>query len=346
MSHTPQHSSIFISVNYIFLGLGNKLSAYGTCFNSKSSIIPFVENLFSTFLGINLELVLVDNYSKDGTWETLKELQSKYNIQLYRKSSNRGLGRNTAFEKTEGDYTLSVDVDEIFLDTTYKNIFLNHTKLMKDDTIVNFELSHRYVIEKAGNWNPNLNASEDIELRARILKTGGKFIAVPAILKMDANVLNGKNKGLTTINEYRYVKGFPYIKRLISHLADVVKGGGLEYSDLKYYSGYQKIALLSGLSLNKIRQNIVYRHFESLNNLQAAESAKIFIDPRNFMIPENRMQTTMSPFVGERIILVNLNKLRKIGYNFIYDSGHNFIISFLPFKGHENNLMKKYMRTA
>ncbi len=149
-----------------------KLSAYGTSFNSKSTIIPFVQNLFSTFSDIEMELVLVDNYSNDGTYEILKELQSKYNIQLYKKKSNRGLGRNIAFDKTEGIYTISVDVDEIFVDGTYRNIIINHNNLLDKNGIVNFELSKRDVIEHAGNWNQELNAGEDIELRARILKTG------------------------------------------------------------------------------------------------------------------------------------------------------------------------------
>ena len=130
-----------------------------------------------------MELVLVDNYSEDGTWETLKELQARYNIQLYRKKSNRGLGRNIAFEKTEGKYTISVDVDEVFLDTTLKNILVNHSNLLNNNSIVNFELSKRDVIEQAGNWNSDLNAAEDVELKARILKAGGDLLQFLQYLK-------------------------------------------------------------------------------------------------------------------------------------------------------------------
>ena len=120
-----------------------KLSAYGTSYNSRATIVPFIENLFSTFSGIEMELVLVDNYSTDGTYDILKELQCKYNIQLYKKKSNRGLGRNIAFKKTEGIYTLLVDVDEMFIDSTLKNILINYNDLLDKNVIVNFDLSKR-----------------------------------------------------------------------------------------------------------------------------------------------------------------------------------------------------------
>ena len=309
-----------------------KLSAYGTCFNSKSTIVPFIENLFSTFSGVDMELVLVDNYSEDGTWETLKELQARYNIQLYRKKSNRGLGRNIAFEKTEGKYTISVDVDEVFLDTTLKNILVNHSNLLNNNSIVNFELSKRDVIEQAGNWNSDLNAAEDVELKARILKAGGRLIAIPAILKMDVNVLNGKNKGPTTINEYRYAKGIPYFKRVLAYFTDTVKGYGLEYLDLKYYYGYQKIAILYGLSTVKIKNSKVYRHFESVNNLQATESAKNFIDPNTLSIPTDRWITTLSPHVGDEIRQMKIEELGRLEFKHIYRDVNNIVISYLPQK--------------
>lgn len=105
--------------------MGPTISAYSTCFNTKLTIVPFIENLFSTFSGVDMELVVVDNYSTDGTWEVLEEMQEKYNIQLYRVRSNRGMGRNIAFEKTDGRYTISVNADNVFLDATYKNILIN-----------------------------------------------------------------------------------------------------------------------------------------------------------------------------------------------------------------------------
>lgn len=310
-----------------------KLSAYGTSFNSKSTIIPFVQNLFSTFSDIEMELVLVDNYSNDGTYEILKELQSKYNIQLYKKKSNRGLGRNIAFDKTEGIYTISVDVDEIFVDGIYKNILINHNNLLDKNGIVNFELCKRDVIERAGNWNQELNAAEDIELKARILKTGGRLIAIPAMLKADINVLNGKVKGKSGLNESRYSKGIAYWKRLSGYLKNTVQGYGLQFSDLKYYKGYKKIGILYGLSVVKSKKLKVYRQFESTNNLQATESAKNFVSPNIFGIPKNRWITTLSPNIDEHTINVKIGELKNLGFNYVYRDNNNIVVSFMPQEG-------------
>ncbi len=313
-----------------------KLSAYGTCFNTKQTIVPFVENLFSTFSGIDIELVMVDNYSTDGTWETLKELQERYNINLYREKSNRGRGRNIAFEKTDGNYTLSVDADEIFLDTTYKNIIINHINWLDNNSIINFALSKRDVISMAGNWNANLNAAEDVELKARILKYGGRLVGIPAILGADINVLNGEKKGRSGISERRYAKGISYVKRLLDYLTDTVRGYGLKYSDLKYYNGYQKVALLYGLYNAKIKHLEIYRHFESINNLQAEEKAKTRIDPSILQIPKERWVATLSQHIGKTLINISIIQLSKLGYKNIYRDSHNIEISYLP----RNNLNK------
>lgn len=310
--------------------MGPTISAYSTCFNAKSTIVPFIENLFSTFSGVDMELVVVDNYSTDGTWEVLEEMQEKYNIQLYRVRSNRGMGRNIAFEKTDGRYTISVDADNVFLDATYKNILINHTDWLDNYSIVNFALSKRDVIEMAGNWNSDLNATEDVELKARILKAGGRFIAIPAILEEDVNVLNGGTKGLSGISEHRYASGISYAKRLLSWLIDTVRGYGLEYSDLRYYNGTQKIAMLYGLFNAKVKHLKVYRHFESFNNLQATESARNYIDPGVLSIPKDRWVSTVSPHSGEAIIKKNIMELGNLGFKHIYRDSNYIAISYLP----------------
>ena len=316
--------------------MNKSLSAYGTCFNTKSTIVPFAENLFSTFSGIDIELVMVDNYSTDGTWETLKELQERYNINLYREKSNRGRGRNIAFDKTDGYYTLSVDADNVFLDTTYKNIFINHINWLDNNSIINFALSKRDVIAMAGNWNANLNAAEDVELKARILKSGGRLVGIPAILGADVNVLNGEKKAPSGISERRYAKGISYVKRLLDYLTDTVRGYGFKYSDLKYYDGYQKVALLYGLYNAKIKHLEIYRHFESINNLQAEERAKTYIDPSILSIPRERWVSTISPHTGEDIIAMGIKVLNKFGFKHIYRDSHNILISYLPLEEHKN----------
>lgn len=316
------------------------LSAYGTSYNSKSTIVPFVENLFNTFSGIEMELVIVDNYSTDGTWELLKELQGKYNINLYRKKCSKSLGWKIAFSKTEGTYTLKRDVDEIYLDHTMRNILKKHQELLSSNSIINFELSRKEVIETAGNWREDLNGGDDEEFMARMVDTGIRRLGIPAQLKIDVNVARGHNKGLTVLNEYRYAKGIDYIKRMSENLVNTIRGYGLEFSDLKYYYGYQKLALLYGIMAVKIKNKEIYRHFDEQNNLQAAQNAIEYLDPSIFSIPKERWVSTISPHVDKRIIESKIQSLKNFGYRYVYSSTNNITVSYFPQKKLEKTLMK------
>ena len=169
-------------------------------------------------------------------------------------------------------------------------------------------------------------------MKARILKSHGRLIGIPAILEQDVNVLNGGGKGLTGISENRYAKGISYVKRLLSYLTDTVRGYGLKYSDSKYYNGPQKMAMLYGLYNAKIKHLEIYRHFESINNLQATEKAKTYIDPSILSIPKERWVSTISPHTGEVIIEMGIKQLGKFGFKHIYRNSHNIIISYLPLK--------------
>lgn len=60
------------------------------------------------------ELIIVDDCSKDGTWDILQRLASKHSeIKLFRHAVNQGKGAavRTAIEKAEGDFCLVQDAD-------------------------------------------------------------------------------------------------------------------------------------------------------------------------------------------------------------------------------------------
>lgn len=279
-----------------------------------------------------MELVLVDNYSTDGTWEILNELQSHYNIQLYRKKCVKSLGWNIAFNKTEGEYTMKRDVDDIFLDRTYYNILINHSNILDNNNILNFELSKREVIEKAGNWALDLNAGDDVEFMARMFKYGVRRLAIPAQLSIDINVARGKKKGLTAINEYRYAGGLKYLKRISENLVNTIRGYGLNYQDLVYFTGFERIALFYGLLFCKVKRCNIYRHFDKFNNLQVAVNSIEYINPEKYNIPKERWLTTLSPHVEERIFQSKIDLLKKIGFKYIYKDINSIVVSYLPIK--------------
>ena len=79
-----------------------------------------VERCISLVLTVRLpenmdrELVIVDDCSTDGTWDTLQRLAAQFpQIQLYRQPRNRGKGAavRMAVEKATGDFSLIQDAD-------------------------------------------------------------------------------------------------------------------------------------------------------------------------------------------------------------------------------------------
>ncbi len=79
-----------------------------------------VERCISQVLGVALpesmerELVIVDDCSTDGTWETLQRLAGRFSeIRLFRQPRNRGKGAavRMAIEKATGDFSLIQDAD-------------------------------------------------------------------------------------------------------------------------------------------------------------------------------------------------------------------------------------------
>ena len=304
---------------------GTILSVYGTVFNSKNSVRTVIENIYNTFSEIKdkMEIVIVDNYSNDGTYEILKELSETYNISLYRHKSTRGLGRNIAFTKTEGKYVINRDFDDIYIDKTMFKVIKNFNNILEKDAIIN-ELSKRQVIEKIGNWS-SLNAGEDVELRARAVKYGVRLFGIPAIIGMPYNATNAK----TLINENRYTNNkINYIKRMSSYLIDTSVGYGISLKDLKKVNFYYKLAFLYGIIGRKIERRKSYRYFKDYNNLEIAEMHKELLDPSLFDIPKERWITTIAANIDDSIQKKLIDNLKQLGYSNIAITRSNILVSY------------------
>jgi len=90
-----------------------------------------VERCISLVLGVRLpenmerELVIVDDCSTDGTWDTLQRLAAQFpEILLYRQPRNRGKGAavRAAIEKATGDFSLVQDADLEYDPTEYPKL--------------------------------------------------------------------------------------------------------------------------------------------------------------------------------------------------------------------------------
>lgn len=89
-----------------------KVSIIIPVYNEKKDILELlnqVEN--ASFAGLEKEIIIVDDYSNDGTKEILEELKNKYKIYFHEINKGKGAAIKTALEYATGDYTVIQDAD-------------------------------------------------------------------------------------------------------------------------------------------------------------------------------------------------------------------------------------------
>jgi glycosyltransferase involved in cell wall biosynthesis len=82
--------------------------------------ILYIEETINCFLNQsykNIEIIVQDDCSTDGTWQLLLEKYLKNPcIRLYRNELNKGVGENwnVCYEKSSGDYVIMANADDIY----------------------------------------------------------------------------------------------------------------------------------------------------------------------------------------------------------------------------------------
>lgn len=77
--------------------------------NTLKTILQKVEE--ASFCGLEKEIILIDDFSTDGTREILQDLGDKYKIFYHDKNLGKGAALRTGFEHMTGDITVIQDAD-------------------------------------------------------------------------------------------------------------------------------------------------------------------------------------------------------------------------------------------
>ncbi|MFA5133270.1 MAG: glycosyltransferase family 2 protein [Patescibacteria group bacterium] len=89
-----------------------KLSVIIPVFNEKNTILQILEKVLSASLaGIEKEVVIVDDFSTDGTRDILKNLESKHKVFYQDKNYGKGAALRKGFEIGSGDIFIIQDAD-------------------------------------------------------------------------------------------------------------------------------------------------------------------------------------------------------------------------------------------
>ncbi len=149
-----------------------------THYNNRPTIKKSLDSILSQ-INEKFEIVVVDNFSNDGSQEVLQQYANAGTINLVRGRSSRGKGRQIAFENSKGLYVIAnMDLDDVFLPHLSELLSLYHSACEGDLLWArsidqrsywggeNFTLAPRKLIEEIGGWR-DLQWGEDWELVSR-----------------------------------------------------------------------------------------------------------------------------------------------------------------------------------
>ena len=257
------------------------LYIYGTVYNNKNMVINSIKSLSK--INVKKTFLIVDNYSNDGTYETLNGIKDQYNIKLKKIKCSRGLGRQKSVEmvfeeSNNNDLFMTFDLDTIYTDIFIKLIEYGIKNIDKRSVFLN-QLCYKEV-----NFNipwRDLNYGEDWERKSHFIHSGYTLINVATAKfgKLNYNEKSGKR-------EKRYANGITYYKRLIKNNIDLFRAWNISsYKNLKLYMKIANakksyfIFLLPILVYIKLSDN-VYKYSDDLNIIYVRKNQKIIDIPK------------------------------------------------------------------
>lgn len=158
----------------------NQAESYSVCMlcsNDGDTVGASVNSVLELSKYRKLDVVVVDNMSKDGSQDILRRQADSGLIRLIERKCSRGEGRQLAFKASRGDFVLGhMDCDDVFdaegldsLLTTYHSKYEGTLLMIKkkgSDEASNITIAPRPLLEELGGWR-DLNWGEDWDLWAR-----------------------------------------------------------------------------------------------------------------------------------------------------------------------------------
>ena len=89
------------------------LSIIIPCYNERETIKEILNRIEKSNLtdGVQKEIIIVDDYSTDGTREILESTAEKYKIVYHQKNQGKGVAIRTGLNYVSGDYVIIQDAD-------------------------------------------------------------------------------------------------------------------------------------------------------------------------------------------------------------------------------------------
>ena len=151
------------------------------CYNDVSTADASMRSLLELRGSIDMEIVVADNESKDGSLELLEGLASE-GVRVVSKKCSRGVGRQLAFTHSKGKYIIAqVDCDDVFSNegilgllskyhSEYEGLMMMTRRVGRDER-QSITIAPRELVNRVGGWR-DLNWGEDWDLWNRTADLG------------------------------------------------------------------------------------------------------------------------------------------------------------------------------
>jgi glycosyltransferase involved in cell wall biosynthesis len=215
------------------------------CSNDAETVKASVDSVLELSKYRKVEVVVVDNMSRDGSQELLRSYRDAGFVTLIERRCSRGEGRQLAFETSSGRYVLShMDCDDIFSAPGISSLISRYhddyegkalmTKQRDSPEASNVTIAPRDILERIGGWRP-LNWGEDWDLWARLASVGlYRFMPYPADNPLHVSI---------KIRTERYSGPSHGFWVRVSKYADAIRSGRSVFSKGENVSAAQRAAL-------------------------------------------------------------------------------------------------------
>jgi glycosyltransferase involved in cell wall biosynthesis len=144
-----------------------------TNYNCAHALEKHLESVFSNLSGLDFEYIVVDNHSRDGSWEILQSWASRHpEMKVLSQRSTMGEGRQIAFSHSKGRHILVMDTDVVYRPLLRRFVdayFASYTDVSIQAVYCGIFPRNQWV--RAGGRR-NLNTNEDVDLWIRIARLG------------------------------------------------------------------------------------------------------------------------------------------------------------------------------
>ncbi len=100
-----------------------KLSIIIPVFNEVATIEQLLDRVENVDLGVAKEIIIIDDYSSDGTREILKKYEDKYIVIYHEKNSGKGRAIRTGLARASGEWVVIQDADLEYDPADLKKLF-------------------------------------------------------------------------------------------------------------------------------------------------------------------------------------------------------------------------------